>query len=116
MTRSLALCTTALGAILLSGCGDGGDPSAQIGADPRLPALQQYIIPQVNIAQPAKWAAGERPAVPEGFKIEPLADGLDHPRSVYVLPNGDVLIIESNGPAAPALRPAAEADNRRKRR
>jgi glucose/arabinose dehydrogenase len=47
----------------------------------------------------------ETPKVPQGLQVHALATGLQHPRSVYVLPNGDVLVVESNGPKAPIFRP-----------
>lgn len=51
------------------------------------------------------WKAGEMPKVADGLKIEKIADNLQHPRQVYVLPNNDVLVAESNGPAKPTTRP-----------
>jgi hypothetical protein len=51
------------------------------------------------------WKQGQMPAVPAGLKIQPFATGFEHPRMVYALPNGDVLVVESNGPPAPIYRP-----------
>jgi glucose/arabinose dehydrogenase len=50
------------------------------------------------------WKDGETPTVPEGLKIEALATGLQHPRSVYVLPNGDILAVESKSPALETIK------------
>jgi glucose/arabinose dehydrogenase len=90
----------------LTGCDDvGGDPTKQIGANPVLPELQQYLIPPIRIARAVGWGKDETPAVPQGLQVLALATGFEHPRSVYVLPNGDVLVVESNGPKAPIFRP-----------
>ncbi|WP_354223068.1 sorbosone dehydrogenase family protein [Bradyrhizobium sp. F1.4.3] len=89
----------------LAGCNDtGGDPKLQIGANPVLPPLHQYLLPPIRIATPVGWES-ETPKVPQGMQVHALATGLQHPRSVYVLPNGDVLVVESNGPKAPIFRP-----------
>src|ERR1700730_16978966 len=89
----------------LAGCNyEGGDPRVQIGADPVLPAVQQYLLPPIRIARPALWG-NDTPKVAQGLQIHALATGFQHPRSVYVLPNGDVLVLESNGPKAPIFRP-----------
>ncbi len=81
------------------------DPAKQIGRDPELPAPHNYLLPPMRIAPVARWGQGETPKVPAGYKVEALATGLSHPRSVYVLPNGDVLVAESSGPAQPVSRP-----------
>jgi len=104
ISRSAIIC----GALLcLAGCDDGsGDPKAQIGSNPNLPELQQYLFPPMHIAHVVGWKKGETPSVSNGLKIEPLATGLQHPRMVYALPNGDVLIVESKAPKAdPVKRP-----------
>jgi len=89
----------------LAGCNyEGGDPRKEIGADPPLPALQQYLVPPIQIARVAAWG-NETPAVPQGLQVHALATGFEHPRSLYVLPNGDVLVVESNGPKPPINRP-----------
>jgi glucose/arabinose dehydrogenase len=99
---SLALVVAGLG---LASCDDaGGDPKRQIGANPVLPAVQQYLLPPIRIARPVSWG-NDTPKVPDGLQIHALATGFQHPRSLYVLPNGDVLVVESNGPKAPVFRP-----------
>ena len=92
---------------LASACSDGDfDPQTQIGADPELPEQQQYLFPPMHIASVVGWKKDETPAVAPGLKITAFATGLQHPRSVYVLPNGDVLAVESKGPGTePARRP-----------
>lgn len=90
---AILLCGSALS---LAGCDDGsGDPNAEIGPNPPLPALQQYWMPPMHIAKVVGWKQGDTPKVQQGLKIEPLASGLQHPRSLYTLPNGDVLVVES---------------------
>jgi glucose/arabinose dehydrogenase len=81
------------------------EPHLQIGPDPLLPAIRHYLVPPIRIATPRPWQPGETPTVPSDLQIEPFATKLARPRSVFVLPNGDVLAIESTGPAAPIKRP-----------
>ena len=82
------------------------DRSTQIGPNPVLPAPQQYLVPPMHIASVAKWGEGQAtPTAAAGLAIRPLATGLQHPRQLYVLPNGDVLVVESSGPPAPVHRP-----------
>jgi glucose/arabinose dehydrogenase len=103
---SLTILFVAVAGLGLTGCDDnGGDPKTQIGSNPVLPQLQQYLIPPIRIAKAVGWGKDETPAVPQGLQIHALATGFEHPRSLYVLPNGDVLVIESNGPKAPIHRP-----------
>jgi len=93
-------------AAALTGCGEpGGDPARQYGADPFLPEPHQYLLPPMNVPKEIGWQAGESPTVAAGLKVEALATGLEHPRSVYTLPNGDVLVVESNSPGTEAFRP-----------
>jgi hypothetical protein len=101
----LALLFTFISALGLAGCDDqGGDPTRQIGANPPLPAPQQYLIPPIKIAKVVAWGK-ETPTVPQGLQVHAMATGFEHPRSLYVLPNGDVLVVEANGPKAPIYRP-----------
>src|ERR1700687_206489 len=101
----LALLLVTVAGLGLAGCDDhAGDPKMQIGANPVLPALQQYLMPPMRIAKVVGWG-DETPTVPQGLQVHALATGLEHPRSLYVLPNGDVLVVESNGPKAPIYRP-----------
>lgn len=74
------------------------DRTTQMGPDPVLPEPNSYLIPPMKTAKPVGWQNGEMPKVPDGFKIEALAKDLKHPRNVYVLPNGDILVVESDGP------------------
>ena len=96
-----------LAATALGGCGGppSGDPSAQIGPHPVLPEPHQYLLPPMHIAPQSRWHAGETPTVPVGLTIKPFATGLQHPRQLFTLPNGDVLVVESSGPPEPIHRP-----------
>jgi len=89
----------ALAAVLaLAGCTGKGspDPLAEFGPNPQLPAPQKpLLLPQVDTPKVVGWPAGAAPKAPPGFTITRLAEGLDHPRWLYVLPNGDVLVAES---------------------
>ena len=86
-------------ALPLAVCSDQPfDVASQIGPNPNLPPLQQYLFPPMHLARVVGWKEGEKPTVADGLKIEALATGLQHPRSVYVLPNGDVLVVQSRQP------------------
>ncbi|MEI9923507.1 MAG: sorbosone dehydrogenase family protein [Bradyrhizobium sp.] len=105
VSRALALCAVICG-LGLAGCDqNGGDPRQQIGANPVLPEPQQYLLPPMHIARKANWGQGETPTVPQGLQIQALGTDFQHPRSIYALPNGDVLVVETNGPKAPVNRP-----------
>jgi glucose/arabinose dehydrogenase len=89
----------------LAACDDDSsfDSASQIGENPNLPEPQQYLFPPMHLSSVVGWKQGEKPTVAAGLKIEALATGLEHPRSLYVLPNGDVLIVESKAPPAPPI-------------
>lgn len=102
MQTSLACCALIIGA-LVSGCGGAANaPAAGTGPAPELPAPQKSMLPTVNIAPAVRWAQGQQPLPHEGLSVTAFAQGLDHPRWVHVLPNGDVLVAESNAPPKPA--------------
>ena len=106
LPRLAAVLLVTVAGLGLAGCDDhAGDPKAQIGANPELPEVQQYLMPPMRVAKVVGWGAEEHPAVPQGLQVQALAKGFEHPRSLYVLPNGDVLVVESNGPKAPIYRP-----------
>jgi glucose/arabinose dehydrogenase len=87
----------------LAGCGEMAKLplSAGTGPDPEIPPPNKTLIPTVHIAPAKGWPEGGRPAVPEGLAVSAFAAGLDHPRWLYVLPNGDVLVAETNAPPKP---------------
>ena len=97
----MAICAATL---VLGGCDDDSfDPASQIGSNPKLPEPHQYLFPPMHLSSVLGWKQGEKPIVAAGLKVEAVATGLQHPRSVYVLPNGDVLIVESKAPPAPPI-------------
>jgi glucose/arabinose dehydrogenase len=92
--------------LILAACDDKvASPSQQYGAHPVLPAAHQYIMPPMRVPTAIGWTAGETPAVATGLKVQAFATGFEHPRTVYTLPNGDILVVESNGPPTPIYRP-----------
>jgi glucose/arabinose dehydrogenase len=93
------------GLLTLAACGPKPiDPHRQIGANPYLPPIHQYLMPPMHVAKIIGWGDG-KPDVAPGLRIDALATGLHNPRSVYGLPNGDVLIVESGAPPTPVNRP-----------
>ena len=97
----LLLCGVLL--LPIAGCGDTATlpEEASIGSNPTLPAPNSSLIPTVNIATATGWPEGAKPKVPAGLEINAFSGGLEHPRWLYVLPNGDVLVAETNAPPRP---------------
>ena len=77
----------------------------QIGANPVLPALQQYLMPPMRDRKSRRMGRVKLPRCRRDCRSMHWRPALQHPRSLYVLPNGDVLVVESNGPKAPIYRP-----------
>lgn len=71
------------------------------GPDPVLPAPDKQTIPTMNVAPAEAWKNGAKPVAAPGFAVSAYASGLAHPRWLYVLPNGDVLVAETNAPPKP---------------
>ena len=103
MTRFILL-VALLSASTLSACSGGGEKLDQTGANPKLPQIDETLVPPMNIAKPQGWN-GETPTVPAGFTITAVATDLKIPRQILVLPNGDILVAEGLGGHAPKLRP-----------
>ncbi len=101
LRMALACATT----LTLAACGDEQfDTASQVGPNPNLPPLQQYLFPPMHLAPVVGWKSDEKPAVADGLKVEALATGLQHPRSLYVLPNGDILAVQSKQPYPQPIR------------
>jgi len=105
-TRSLRLhraLVCALTTLSVAACGDLAKlpVSAGTGPSPTLPPPVSTLIPTVNIAPAKGWPAGATPVTAQGTVVARFAEGLDHPRWLYVLPNGDVLVAETNAPPKP---------------
>ncbi|WP_343611738.1 sorbosone dehydrogenase family protein [Novosphingobium sp.] len=91
--------------LALAACdGPAASPDAQTGPNPQLPDQQQYLMPPMKVGKVVPWG-NSMPTPAPGLQVQALATGLEHPRQVYPLPNGDVLVVESNGPPAPVFRP-----------
>jgi glucose/arabinose dehydrogenase len=75
--------------------------TAGMGPQPTLPKPDKSLIPLVKVVTAKGWPAGATPVAAPGTTVVPFAQGLDHPRWVYVLPNGDVLVAETNAPPRP---------------
>ncbi|EFQ61849.1 L-sorbosone dehydrogenase [Pseudomonas fluorescens WH6] len=71
------------------------------GPSPQLPEPNKTLIPTVNIAPAVGWPEGAKPIAAAGTQVAAFAEGLDHPRWLDVLPNGDVLVAETNAPPKP---------------
>jgi glucose/arabinose dehydrogenase len=93
----------AVASLLLAGCGDRATlpESAGYGAHPKLPPPDPTLIPTVNTAGAIGWQNGNKPNPAPGLRVTAFARGLDHPRWLCVLPNGDVLVAETNAPPQP---------------
>jgi glucose/arabinose dehydrogenase len=97
------------GAILLvaalagAGCSEGASLPAQAGtgSHPALPEPSKTLIPTVKVATAIGWSGGAKPIAAAGLDVTAFAAGLSHPRWLYVLPNGDVLVAETNAPERP---------------
>jgi len=95
----------ACAAAALAACGpDPINPKRQIGAQPYLPQIHQYLFPPMHVVKNAGWGDGAPKPAP-GLQVKALARNLKNPRSLYVLPNGDILVVETEGPGEPASRP-----------
>ncbi|HEY0113607.1 MAG TPA: sorbosone dehydrogenase family protein [Allosphingosinicella sp.] len=99
---AIGLVTAAAGAAALTTCGEFAqvDLAKGYGPDPQLPKPVKTAIPTINIAKATGWPAGAMPMPAAGLAVTEYAGGLDHPRWLHVLPNGDVLVAESNKPPA----------------
>lgn len=91
----LSLCLLACSGPASLPVSDGTGPS------PKLPEPDRATFPTVNIARAVGWPPGRAPKAATGLQVQAFAEGLDHPRWLYVLPNGDVLVAETNAPKRP---------------
>ena len=99
MRRSLWT-ALAIALVLVAGCGESARLSVRdgVGPAPALPEPNPRLLPTVKIAPAVGWPAGARPVPAAGLAVGAYAARLDHPRWLYVLPNGDVLVAETNAP------------------
>ncbi|CAN5453794.1 sorbosone dehydrogenase family protein [soil metagenome] len=96
----LVILAVAAGGIFYMARGDTAQlkPGEDIGRTPNFTLARREIIPTVNIADVVGWKAGEKPDAAKGLTVERFTEGLVHPRSMMRLPNGDILVAETNGP------------------
>jgi glucose/arabinose dehydrogenase len=89
--------------LAIAGCaGEATSPvSIAMGVNPTLETPDTPLIPTLKIAEAAGWVNGAAPTAAAGLKVQAFATGLDHPRWLHVLPNGDVLVAETNAPERP---------------
>ncbi|AYV45369.1 sorbosone dehydrogenase [Caulobacter flavus] len=101
--RRILIAAAGAAALSVAACGERADLdiAAGTGASPQLPAPKKTLLPTLNIAPAKGWPAGGAPKAAEGLVVKAFADKLDHPRWIHVLPNGDVLVAETNAPPKP---------------
>jgi glucose/arabinose dehydrogenase len=89
--------------LLVIGCGKPASLSVNdgMGPTPVIPAPKTSLIPLVKVLDAKGWQDGQTPTAAPGLRVQAFARGLDHPRWLYVLPNGDVLVAETNAPERP---------------
>ncbi|MGJ7043143.1 glucose/arabinose dehydrogenase [Shinella sp. BE166] len=95
-----------LAVAVLVGCSGGEgefDTAQQIGRDPVLPEPSQDLWPDLNVAPVVGWQDGQTPKVPDGLAVTVYAKDLANPRTVHTLPNGDILVVQSEAPAGKPL-------------
>lgn len=97
--HALVIAATLVG----TACGDTArlPVSAGIGPHPVLPPPVRSLVPTIKVAPAKGWPAGRTPAAARDTRVNAFASGLDHPRFIFVLPNGDVLVAETNAPPKP---------------
>src|SRR3954464_13497794 len=95
-----------ISAVSLAGCASSAKlPLASVtGPTPTIPAPTRSRIPVVNVAKGVGWSRRAHPVATPGTAVNAFARKLDHPRWLYVLPNGDVLVAESDAPERPEFR------------
>jgi len=93
----------ALAAFTAVGCGGATQRSVAetTGPAPHLPSPKQSLIPTVHVVEASSWPEGATPVPGRDLEVQAFARGLDHPRWLHVLPNGDVLVAETNAPPRP---------------
>ena len=103
MTDSFRFALIGAAALALTACGEMArlPVSAGTGPEPMLPPPRKTLIPTLNIAPAVGWPTGATPLAAPGLRVAAFARGLDHPRWLCVLPNGDVLVAETNAPPKP---------------
>ena len=96
LLAAAALAALGVGLLLIFGRESPSTKGDLVGAGPQLPSPHRSLVPTINFSQAQPWPAGKQPIAPDGFHVTAYASGLDHPRWLYVLPNGDVLVAEAS--------------------
>lgn len=101
--KPLAGCALLAVSLGVSGCASSArlPVSAGTGSHPEIPPPNKALIPLVNVVTAKGWVQGGKPVAADGTAVAAFAPGLNHPRWLYVLPNGDVLVAETNAPKRP---------------
>lgn len=101
----LSLGMAAVMTLVLSACGEKAqlNISQQVGGNPQMPKPKDFLVPPMQVPDGVGWKGDAKPQVIAGLQIEKIASGLLHPRQLLVLPNGDVLVVEANGPGEEAV-------------
>ncbi len=96
-------CLIVIASLGVAACGASAryPVAAGTGPHPVLPPPNGSLIPLVNYVKAKGWPAGAKPIAAKGATVTAFATGMDHPRWLYVLPNGDVLVAETNAPPRP---------------
>jgi glucose/arabinose dehydrogenase len=96
-------CALLAAAMSLAGCGATARLAVSdgMGLNPVLPEPRRSLLPTINVVTARGWSGDEKPVAAPGLTAIAFARGLDHPRWLYVLPNGDVLVAETNAPPRP---------------
>jgi glucose/arabinose dehydrogenase len=120
MSRAFLLSAAGAMALGIAGCGKPAEQPVTVGmgASPELPAPESNLLPTLKIAEAVGWPDGQKPTAAQGLAVTAFATGLDHPRWLHVLPNGDVLVAETNAPERPeqgkGIRGAVQKDAMKK--
>ncbi len=103
MIRSRGCLSVIALAVAIGGCASSADLTVRDGSGPAptLPKPDKSLVPLINVVRARGWAADAHPIAANGTAVKAFARDLDHPRWVYVLPNGDVLVAETNAPVRP---------------
>jgi glucose/arabinose dehydrogenase len=96
LLAAVVLAALGVGLLLIFGREPPSTKGDLVGAGVQLPSPARSLVPTINFSQAQPWPAGKRPIAPDGFHLTAYASGLDHPRWLYVLPNGDVLVAEAS--------------------
>jgi glucose/arabinose dehydrogenase len=104
VTSQIRVLVMVLLSLMLAACGDSArlPEDAAVGPEPTLPSPNPTLIPTVKIAPAKGWPQDTRPKPVTDLSVNAYATGLDHPRWLHVLPNGDVLVAETNAPPGKA--------------